>query len=118
LEGSSQAPGQGVATTASGFPECERVGGHAGVEAIVFWDSNSSLLCLGNPTGSNYSGLISVPMRSRSFSTALFAQVEELQQETGLWSKVERVKLLSRLEIKVELRANSWRMQRLSRVSQ
>jgi hypothetical protein len=40
--------------------------------------------------------------------------MEELQQETGLWSKTERVKLLTRLETKVDLKPDSWRMLRLS----
>ena len=112
---------EGVTTTSSRFPECERiggsVGGQAGLEGLLFWDNNSSLLCLGNANNSAYSGIVSVTLRSKSFSTALFAQMEELQQETGLWSTVERVKLLSRLETKVELRPNSWKMLRLSRVT-
>jgi len=118
LEDSSRTSSRGGTTTASRFPECERVGGQAGLEGILFWDNNSSLLCLGNASGSAYSGLVSVPLRSKSFATALFAQMEELQQETGLWSTVERVKLLNRLETKVELRPNSWKMLRISRVAQ
>jgi len=117
-EDSSRASGQGVATTSSHFPECERIGGQAGLEGILFWDSNSSLLCFGNTGSSPFSGVVSVTLRSKSFSTALFAQMEELRQETGLWSTVERVKLLSRFETKVELRPNSWKMLRLSRVTQ
>ncbi len=104
--------------TSSRLAECERIGAQAGLEGILFWDNNSSLICLGNTGGSAYSGLVSVTLRSKSFSTALFAQMEELQQETGLWSTVERVKLLSRLETKVDLRPNSWKMLRLSRVAQ
>jgi hypothetical protein len=109
---------QGVTTTSSTFPECERVDGPAGLEGVVFWDARSSLLCVGNTGASSSSGPISVPLRSKSFSTALFAQMEELQQETGLWTKVDRVKLLSRLEVKVDMKPNSWKMLRLSPVSQ
>jgi hypothetical protein len=118
VEDSSRTGGAGVATTSSHFPECERIGGQAGLEGLLFWDGDSSLLCLGNSGGSAYSGVVSVALRSKSFSTALFAKVEELNQETGLWSPVERVKLLSRFETKVELRPNSWRMLRLSRINQ
>ena len=89
-----------------------------GLEGLLFWDGDSSLLCLGNSSSSAYSGVVSVGLRSRSFSTALFANMEELRQETGLWSPVERVKLLNRFETKVELRPNSWKMLRLSRVTQ
>ena len=118
LEDSSRTSGQGVATASSHFPECERIGGQAGLEGILFWDANSSLLCFGNTSSSAYSGAVSVTLRSKSFSTALFAQVEELRQETGLWSTVERVKLLSRFETKVEIKPNSWKMLKLSRVAQ
>ena len=117
FEDSSRTSG-GLATTASRFPDCERVGGQAGLEGLMFWDNNTSLLCLGNASSSPYSGVVSVALRSKSFSTALFAQMDELQQETGLWTRGERVKLLARLETKVELRPSSWKMLRLSRVVQ
>ena len=118
LEDSSRTSNQGVTTTSSSFPECGRVDAPAGLECLVFWDGRSSVICVGNTSGSSSSGLISVPLKSKSFSTALFAQMEELQQETGLWSKVDRIKLLNRLEIKLDLRPNSWTMLRLSEVAQ
>jgi hypothetical protein len=118
LEDSSRASAPGVSTTSLRFPECERLGGQGGLEGVQFWDGNSSLLCLGNASSSAYSGVLNVPLRSKSFSTALFAQMEELKQETGLWSAVERVKLLSRLETKVELKPSSWKLLRLTRVAQ
>jgi hypothetical protein len=119
VDDSSRTAGQGVTISSIRFPECERIGsGQAGLEGILFWDNDSSLLCLGNANNSACSGTVSVALRSKSFSSALFAQKEELHQETGLWSAVERVKLLNRLETKVELRPNSWKMLRLSRVAQ
>ncbi len=112
-------PRTAVASVASfHFSECERIGGQGGLEGLLFWDGDSTLLCLGNSGGSAYTGVVSVALRSKSFSTVLFARLDELNQETGLWSPVERVKLLSRFETKVELRPNSWRMLRLSRVTQ
>lgn len=104
----------GVATTLSRMPECERVGGQ-GVEGAVFWDAASSYVCLGNPAGSPLSATVLVPARSKAFSTALFAQVEELQQETGLWAAAERVKLVNRVELKVDLKPGAWKVLRLSR---
>ena len=118
LEDSSGTSGHALAATSSHFPECERIASQAGLEGILFWDANSSLLCLGNTSGSAHSGVVPLTLRSKSFSTALYAQMEELRQETGLWSPVERVKLLSRLEVKAELRPNSWKMLRFSRVGQ
>ena len=117
LEGPSQTSGQGATTTSWRFPECERIGGQGGLDGILFWDNNSTLICLGNSGSSAYSGPLSVALRSKAFSTSLFGQMEGLQQETGLWSVVERVKLLNRLETRVELRQNSWKMLRLTRVA-
>ena len=117
LDDSPRTTSQGVATTAMRLPECERVGGQGGLEGMLFWDNNTSLLCLGNASSAPYSGLFSFTLRSKSFSASLFAQMEELQHETGLWSKVERVKLLSRVETKVDLKPNSWKMLRFSRVA-
>ena len=114
LEEASRTTPQGVTTTSSRYPDCERIGGAAGLEGMLFWDGDSSLICLGNPSGSAYSGVISVPLKSKSFSTSLFAQMEELQQETGLWTKLDRIKLLSKLETRVELKPGSWRMLRIS----
>lgn len=104
--------------TVSRFPESERMSTQAGLEGLLFWDSGSSLLCLGNTTAAPFSGTVSASLKSKAFATALFGQIEELQQETGLWSATERVKLLSRFEAKVELRPNSWKMVRLSRAAQ
>jgi hypothetical protein len=107
----------GTKATASRFQECERIATQAGLEGLLFWDNNSSVVCLGNSSGAAFSGTVSATLRSNAFSTALFGQIEELQQETGLWSAAERVKLLSRFETKVELRPNSWKMIRLSRAA-
>lgn len=103
-----------AATTLYSLPDSERVRGQ-GVEGAAFWDDASSYACLGNPTGSPFSGTVMVPARSKAFSSSLFAQVEELQQETGLWATMERVKLLSRVELKVDLRPGSWKVIRISR---
>lgn len=105
-----------TARTLLRLPEFESLDS-AGLEGAVFWDASSSVVCVGNAGSSPFSGSVSVPLRSKSFSTALFAQVEELQQEGGVWSAVERVKLVNRLELKVELRPGSWRAFRVSRAA-
>ncbi len=114
MEDSHGAGRQGITTTSSCFPECERMAGASGLECLLFWDNGASLVCIGNTSASPCSGTISVPLRSKSFAASLFAQLEELQPETGLWGKVDRVKLLTKLEAKVELKPNSWKMLRIS----
>ena len=44
--------------------------GQGGLDGLMFWDPNSSLICLGNAANTLYSGVVSVPSRSKSFSTA------------------------------------------------
>ncbi len=105
--------GRGTVSTSS-FPDSERLVLPAGIEGIMFWDANSSLFCLGNAGTSSCSGSVSLPLKSRSFATSLFAQIEELQQETGLWNKTERVKLQNSLETKIDLKPGSWKMIKLS----
>jgi hypothetical protein len=114
----SRAALKGATTTSSTFQDCERVDGRGGLECLAFWDARSSIICLGNTGSSSSSGILSVPLRSKSFSSALFARMEELQQETGLWTQVDRFKLLSRLEVKVDLKPNSWKMLRLTPLTQ
>jgi hypothetical protein len=41
--------------------------------------------------------------------------MEELPQESGLWGKTGRVKLLSRFEAGVDLKPYSWKALRFSR---
>ena len=103
----------------SHFPRCELSEGHgpSGLEYLLFWDENVSLLCVGNTLSSGCSAQLSLPVRSKALTTSLFAEVEELQQETGLWSKVERTKLTSNLDVTVELKPNSWKMLRFSPVT-
>ena len=105
---------RGASSPASFFPECERLDQQVGLEGVVFWDNACSLLCVGSHGSSGFSGTVSVPLRSRSFSASLFAGVEELQQETGLWHKVDQVKALNRFEARVDLKQNGWKMVRLT----
>ncbi len=104
----------GTMPTSAHFPEALRVEGTGGLQGILFWDVGASLICLGNTEPVPFSGLVPLPAKSKSFATSLFAEVEELQPETGLWVKMDRLKLVSRLEIKVDLKPNSWRALKVS----
>jgi hypothetical protein len=106
-------PKEESATTYSRFPDCERFACPVGVEGVVFWDASTTLACLGS-TGSAFSGLVSIPSRGKSLAASLFAQVEELHHDTGLWSQTDRVRPLGSLDTHVELKPNSWKMLRVS----
>ena len=82
---------------------------------MLFWDADFTLVCIGNTSAASSSGLVSIPLKSKAFASALFAEMEELQQESGLWVKTGRVKLLSRFEARVDLKPYSWKALRLSR---
>jgi hypothetical protein len=105
---------KGAVVTYSHYQECEKVTGPGGLDGLLFSDGNLLLLCIGNSTNAACSG--TVPVRSKALASALFAQVEELQQDTGLWTKVDRVKLTNVLELKVELRPLAWKLLRISRL--
>jgi hypothetical protein len=105
-------------TSATSLPECERVAAQGGLEGLLFWDSNCSVVCVGNGGNNTYSGSLTLAMRSKSFSTSLFAQLEELQQDTGLWANIERVKLMKAMDLRLEVRPGAWRVLRLTRVAQ
>ncbi|MDA4118284.1 MAG: hypothetical protein OK455_08070, partial [Thaumarchaeota archaeon] len=107
-----------ISTSSSHLSECESSDGHgpSGLEYLLFWDADASLLCVGNPSSSVCSARLSLPLRSTALTTTLFAQVEELQQETGLWSKTERAKLTNTIETALELKPNSWKMLRFTPV--
>ena len=114
FEGASRTDGHGATTTSWRFSECERIACPPGLEGILFWDADSSLVCFGNTGAAACSGLVSIPLMPKSFTSALFAQLEELQQESGVWSKTEHVKLLSKFETRVDLKPGSWRILKLS----
>jgi hypothetical protein len=114
FEGGSPTDSRGATTTLSRLAECERVACPPGLEGVLFWDADSSLVCIGNTGAASCSGLVSIPLRSKAFTSALFAEMEELQQESGLWGKTERVKLLSVFEARVDLKPCSWKALRFS----
>jgi len=107
----------GLGSMHSSFPEAARLETNAGVEAVVFWDAATTLLCAGVDDSSAFSGTLDVPLRSKCFSTSLFAQVEELDLEAGAWNGVEQVKALGRAEVRLDLRPGCWRALRFSRVA-
>lgn len=101
-------------TTSRSLAACETLTA-PGVQGLVFWDADATVVCVGTADGYPFSGAVRVPARSKSFSTSIFAQVEELQPETGLWTKTERVKLVPGAELRVELEPGSWKVLKLSR---
>jgi hypothetical protein len=115
FEGGSPTDSRGATTTLSRLAECERIACPPGLEGVLFWDADSTLVCIGNTSAASCSGLVSIPLKSKAFASALFAEMEELQQESGLWGKTERVKLLSRFEARVDLKPYSWKALRFSR---
>jgi len=100
---------------ATRFHEGEEVECPPGIEGIVFWNQDTTLVCLGNTSQSPVSGPVSVPMRSKSLSSSLAAKMEELDHETGLWANPQNVRLPTSLDIKVDVKANSWTAYRLTK---
>ena len=93
----------GTMPTSAHFPEALRGEGTGGLQGILFWDVGASLICLGNTEPVPFSAW-SPYLPSPSPSRRLYSQrSRKWQPETGLWVKMDRLKLVSRLEIKVDL---------------
>ncbi len=95
----------------------EALEGPASLECVLFWDPSSLVICVGNTSGSPSTGVIQVPTRGKPLATALFVDVEEFNQETWLWEKLDRRRLLEKLEFRVDLGPNSWRVYRVAEIS-
>ena len=81
----------------------EPLEGPASLESVLFWDPSSLVICVGNTSASPSSGVLQVPTRGKPLATALFVDVEEFNQETWLWEKLDRRRLLEKLEFRVDL---------------
>ena len=80
------------------------------VECLVFWDQSSLLACAGNTSPFALSEVVRVPLRGKPLATSLFADLDEFNQETCQWERLDRRKLLDRLELRVDLGPGSWRV--------
>jgi hypothetical protein len=96
---------------------CESIEGPASLECTLFWDPSSLVLCVGNSSGAPSSGVLQVPTRGKPLATALFVDVEEFNQETWLWDKLDRRRLLEKLEFRVDLGPNAWTVYRVAEMS-
>jgi hypothetical protein len=88
---------------------CEQLEIQQPAEGLVFWDQSSVLVCLGNTSASDVNASVSASLKGKPVSRALYVDLEEYNQETSNWHKVERKRLLERLEFKTDLKAASWK---------
>ena len=95
----------------------ESVEGPPSLECLLFWDASSLVLCVGNTSDSPSSGVLQVPTRGKPLASALFVDVEEFKQEAWSWEKLDRRRLLEKLEFRVDLGPNSWTVYRVAQIS-
>jgi hypothetical protein len=101
------------------FLGCRRLVTPVPIEALVFWDVSSMLVCVGiSDSGASSSGpcswTLTIPMSGEALASSLFVDLEEFNQETCLWNRKERMRLLRDLQIRVELKPGAWRALRLA----
>ncbi len=56
-------------------------------------------------------------MRGKPLASALFADLDEFNQASCQWERVDRRKLLDRLELRLEVGPGSWRAFRAVQIS-
>jgi hypothetical protein len=96
---------------------CDRLETVPPLEGLVFWDQQSLLVCLANAGSLQWSGNVSVPIRGKPISRSLFADLEELEQESTSWRRIERKKLLDHMDLRAELKPGSWKAFRVVQIS-
>ncbi|MGA2665137.1 MAG: hypothetical protein ABSF83_09355 [Nitrososphaerales archaeon] len=99
------------------FQRSERLELPEGLEGALFRDRGSLVACVGNASGSPVSVAVRVPARDPLLSTALFADLAELDQASGTWMAPERRRLTERMDHGIELGPGAWSALRISPVS-
>jgi len=99
------------------FQGCERLDISPPVDGLLFWDQSSVLVCLGSAGTGDYSGNVSVPVKGRPIARSLFADLDEYDQRSNSWRRVERKKLLDRLELRAEIKSGSWAAFRITQIT-
>jgi hypothetical protein len=101
------------------FLGCRRLAAPAPIEALIFWDRSTMLVCVGSsdagaPGSAAHSWTLTVPVGGEPFASSLFVEIGEFNQEAGLWNRPERKRLAGALQIRVELKPGAWRAFRLA----
>jgi hypothetical protein len=99
------------------FQGCERLDAASPFEGLLFWDQQSLLLCLGNPGTGHQAGTVSVSIRGKPIARSLFADLEEFDQESSSWRRLERKKLLDHVDLRAEIKSGSWKALRLVQIT-
>jgi hypothetical protein len=99
------------------YQGCERLETAAPLEGLLFWDQVSLLLCLGNQGTGDYAGAVSIPVRGKPISRSLYVDLEEFDQESAGWRRIERKKLLDRIELRIEVKSGSWKAFRVVQIT-
>jgi hypothetical protein len=107
-----------VATESSKrFQGCDRLEPSPALDGLVFWDPSSLLICLGNTGAGDYVGNISVTVKGKPIARSLFADLDEYDQRSNSWRRVERKKLLDRIELRAEIKSGSWAAFRTTQIT-
>ena len=74
-------------------------------------------VCAGNASGSSCADTLHVPVRGKPLASALFVDVDEFDLTKWEWERIDRRKLLDRVDLQAEFGPNSWRVFRVSQIS-
>jgi hypothetical protein len=58
-----------------------------------------------------------VSIRGKPIARSLFADLEEFDQESSSWRRLERKKLLDHVDLRAEIKSGSWKALRLVQIT-
>ncbi len=99
------------------FPQAERLDVQPPFEGLLFWDDSSMLVCLGNGGNGDAATKLSIPMNAKTLSRSLYVDLDQLSPESSAWRRVERVRLLDHVDLRVELQAGAWKWYRIAQIT-
>lgn len=102
---------------AKAFPHSEALDTRSPVQALLFWDDSNILVCLGNTAPTDAAATVSIPAKGKPIDRSLFVDVEELHPDTTTWHRSERKRVLERVELRVDVKASSWKWLRVTQIT-
>jgi hypothetical protein len=97
--------------------ECERLQPPSLQSEALLFHTPYQLVCVGSSSSSPQTLIVSVPLRDKALGKALSAGLEELDQSTGRWSSVDRVRLMDKIPVRVDLKPYGWKLLKFATIT-
>jgi hypothetical protein len=98
------------------FQNCARIESSAASLEVLLFSNPGQLICIGSTSSSGISTSLTFPLKDVSLLRTLFVEVQELDNESGGWRAIEKVKASDKITIKLTIKPYAWKMIRLSQL--